>query len=83
MQILYHGAVNGVTGSCHELIVNDKTSILIDCGLFQGEDSKEDLSIEFGILHISTLIVTQCHIDQVGRIPYLFAAGFKGPIFYK
>ena len=81
MQILHHGAVNGVTGSCHELVVNEQTSVLIDCGLFQGEDSKADLSIEFNITHVTTLIVTHCHIDHVGRIPYLLAAGFKGPIF--
>jgi metallo-beta-lactamase family protein len=81
MQILHHGAVNGVTGSCHELAINKHTSILIDCGLFQGEDSKTDLSIEFNITNITALIVTHCHIDHVGRIPYLLAAGFKGPIF--
>ncbi len=73
MQILHHGAVNGVTGSCHELVINPQTSILIDCGLFQGEDAKVDLSIEFNTTHISALIVTHCHIDHV--------PGFKGPIF--
>ncbi|KAA1162941.1 MBL fold metallo-hydrolase RNA specificity domain-containing protein [Pseudoalteromonas distincta] len=81
MQILHHGAVNGVTGSCHELVINEQTSVLVDCGLFQGEDSKADLSIEFNITHVTALIVTHCHIDHVGRIPYLLAAGFKGPIF--
>ncbi|MBH0019490.1 MBL fold metallo-hydrolase [Pseudoalteromonas sp. SWXJ133] len=81
MRILHHGAVNGVTGSCHELAINKHTSILIDCGLFQGEDSKADLSIEFNVTNITALIVTHCHIDHVGRIPYLLAAGFKGPIF--
>ena len=81
MKILHHGAVNGVTGSCHELVINNQTSLLVDCGLFQGEDAKEDLSIKFNITHISALVVTHCHIDHVGRIPYLFAAGFKGPIY--
>jgi len=27
------------------------------------------------------LLVTHCHIDHVGRIPYLLAAGFQGPIY--
>ena len=81
MKILHHGAVKGVTGSCHELVIDSKTSVLVDCGLFQGEDAKDDLSIEFDIAHISALIVTHCHIDHVGRIPYLLAAGFKGPIY--
>lgn len=81
MQIKHHGAVDGVTGSCHELIASANTSILIDCGLFQGEDAGTDLSIEFDISNITALIVTHCHIDHVGRIPYLFAAGFSGPIY--
>ena len=30
---------------------------------------------------VRALIVTHCHIDHVGRIPYLLAAGFNRPIF--
>jgi len=41
MDILYHGAVNGVTGSCHELLIGDQASVLIDCGLFQGRTQKK------------------------------------------
>ncbi len=86
MQIIHHGAVNGVTGSCHQLDINDKTSVLIDCGLFQGAEtagrsSAEQLKIDFDIDNISALIITHCHIDHVGRIPYLLAAGFNKPIF--
>lgn len=86
MEILHHGAVNGVTGSCHELKLNDHYGILIDCGLFQGAEvsgkgaTKDKLEIDFPISHIKALIVTHVHIDHVGRIPYLLAAGFDGPI---
>jgi metallo-beta-lactamase family protein len=86
-QIKHHGAVNGVTGSCHELLVDDQNSVLIDCGLFQGAEASnagasfEKLQIEFSIDHVRALLVTHCHIDHVGRIPYLFAAGFDGPIY--
>jgi len=34
MNILHHGARDGVTGSCHQLQMNADTSLLIDCGLF-------------------------------------------------
>ena len=34
--ILHHGARNGVTGSCHQLFVEGRNSLLLDCGLFQG-----------------------------------------------
>jgi metallo-beta-lactamase family protein len=84
IDIKHHGAVTGVTGSCHELVFG-KSGILIDCGLFQGEDAghganASDLSIDFPIEHIRALVVTHVHIDHVGRIPYLLAAGFEGPI---
>lgn len=83
-EIAHHGATSGVTGSCHELNIGE-AGILIDCGLFQGQDegrgaSASDLSIDFPIEHIRALVVTHVHIDHVGRIPYLLAAGFDGPI---
>jgi metallo-beta-lactamase family protein len=84
INIKHHGAVSGVTGSCHELVAGD-SGILIDCGLFQGEEAGKganasNLSIDFPIGHIQALVVTHVHIDHVGRIPYLLAAGFEGPI---
>lgn len=79
IEVFHHGAVNGVTGSCHELRV-DGAGILVDCGLFQGAERRNDLAIDFDIGHIKALVVTHVHIDHVGRIPYLLAAGFKGPI---
>lgn len=84
IDIKHHGAVTGVTGSCHELVVGN-SGILIDCGLFQGEEegngaTASDLSIDFPISHIRALVVTHVHIDHVGRIPYLLAGGFEGPI---
>jgi metallo-beta-lactamase family protein len=79
-QIHFHGATKGVTGSCHELQYAENESILIDCGLFQGE-GRDEQEIDFPIDHIRALVVTHVHIDHVGRIPYLLAAGFKGPIY--
>ncbi len=40
MKIIHHGAKVGVTGSCHELVVQEGESLLIDCGMFQGIDAK-------------------------------------------
>ena len=86
-QILHHGAVTGTTGSCHELVADQQRSILIDCGLFQGRDSgpygasADNLQIDFDISRVQALVVTHVHIDHVGRIPWLLAAGFDGPIY--
>jgi metallo-beta-lactamase family protein len=85
-EIIHHGAVDGVTGSCHQVILPDGQSILIDCGLFQGAETASDgasadrLEIKFPVKNVAALVVTHVHIDHVGRIPYLLAAGFKGPI---
>ena len=48
-----------------------------------GQDGNPLISenIPFAINHIKALIVTHVHIDHVGRIPHLLAAGFKGPIY--
>jgi metallo-beta-lactamase family protein len=38
-EILHHGAVDGVAGSCHQLrLLSSGDSTLIDCGLFQGDE---------------------------------------------
>ncbi|UZZ08826.1 MBL fold metallo-hydrolase [Ectopseudomonas mendocina] len=85
--ILHHGAVVGVTGSCHQLQMDDEHALLIDCGLFQGAETSPEgragagkLAIDFSLDGIKALVATHVHIDHVGRIPYLLAAGFKGPI---
>ena len=80
MKIVHHGAKTGVTGSCHELIVGDN-SLLVDCGLFQGKEARETLDIEFDIKNIAALLLTHSHIDHIGRLPWLLAAGFSGPIY--
>jgi len=86
-KIIHHGARDGVTGSCHELQISLEDALLIDCGLFQGAEvspggaGADQLAIEFPTDHIRALVVTHVHIDHVGRIPYLIAAGFKGPIY--
>src|SRR5690606_27464268 len=56
-------------------------------GLFQGAEASPEgraaadrLEIEFSLDGIRALVATHVHIDHVGRIPYLLAAGFKGPI---
>lgn len=86
-RITHHGSTTGVTGSCHELHADAANSYLIDCGLFQGADTANEgrtgqgsLGIAFPIDTIRALIVTHIHIDHVGRIPYLLAARFEGPI---
>lgn len=85
MQIEHHGAHQGVTGSCHQLYLDAHHSLLVDCGIFQGHEYSESGAghsheIHFDISRVKALLVTHVHIDHVGRIPWLLAAGFNGPI---
>lgn len=83
MEVIHHGALHGVTGSCHQLLVEPGRSVLVDCGLFQGADAKErgEEQIDFPLEGVQALVITHVHLDHVGRIPYLLAAGFNGPIY--
>lgn len=79
MQIIHHGAKEGVTGSCHQLDT-EWGSLLIDCGQFQGEEERP-LEIDFALDDIDAVLLTHAHIDHIGRLPWLIAAGFNGPIY--
>ncbi|HAV03874.1 MAG TPA: MBL fold hydrolase, partial [Pseudomonas sp.] len=63
--------------------MDENSSVLIDCGQFQGDDEaghEDELALDFSVEGVKALIVTHVHIDHVGRIPNLLAAGFDGPI---
>src|SRR5690554_1474918 len=83
-EVIHHGAGDGVTGSCHEFFLTPSASVLIDCGMFQGPDAFAlglGQQINFSLDTVQALVLTHCHIDHVGRLPALIAAGFHGPIY--
>ena len=82
IELSFHGADRGVTGSCH-LLECGGTRILIDCGLYQGSrELNEDNRAAFGFnpKTIDYLILTHAHLDHCGRIPLLVKRGFTGEI---
>lgn len=54
-------------------MASSEHSLLLDCGLFQGEDAAEDslaqLEVGFDISTLKALVITHVHIDHVGRLP--------------
>ena len=80
-EIIHHGAVESVTGSCHQLCMDAINNLLIDCGA-RLEESVGDKSTPFGFTpsEIKAVILTHVHHDHAGRLPELLAAGYKGPI---
>jgi metallo-beta-lactamase family protein len=82
MKFQSFGAAQRVTGSKHLITTNSGTTILLDCGMFQGINTS-DLNLNFGFLpsEIDYLLVSHAHIDHTGLIPRLVKKGFKGQIF--
>ena len=76
MKLTFFGAAKAVTGSCHCVEVRGK-KILIDCGLQQGKDERDNTVLDFAPNYIDYVIVTHAHIDHSGRIKQ----GFQGQIF--
>ncbi len=83
MKLVHHGALDGVTGSCHQYWLDETRSVLIDCGTFQGNDAKShpNPEIDFSLAGVEGLLLTHVHVDHVGRVPYLLGAGFMKPIY--
>lgn len=83
MKVKFCGAARTVTGSSHLITTDDGYNILLDCGLYQGNDPDfDDFNQEwvFDPADIDVLVLSHSHIDHAGRIPKLVKDGFKGDI---
>ena len=83
MKIKFCGAAQTVTGSSHLIKLENGSTILLDCGLYQGRDEDFESFNEnwlFNPEEIDYMILSHAHIDHSGRIPRLCRDGFKGQI---
>jgi metallo-beta-lactamase family protein len=83
MNITFLGATKTVTGS-NFLLEGAGKKILVDCGLYQGKAKEERENYEdfaYDVHDIDFMLLTHAHIDHSGRIPKLYVAGYRGPIY--
>ncbi len=82
MRLQFVGAAREVTGSAHLVHVNGRT-ILLDCGLFQGRRAQvavKNRAVPYAVDRIDAVVLSHAHIDHAGRLPFLVAEGYRGPI---
>ena len=82
-EVKFLGACGTVTGSATHVRWGD-TSVLVDCGLYQGGDELEQQNWDpfpFPAHELDAVVLTHAHLDHTGRLPRLVRLGFNGPIY--
>lgn len=83
-KLTFHGGAGEVTGA-NILIEFETQTVLVDCGLHQGEEfnvdekNREQFAYNPGSVH--ALFITHAHADHIGRVPFLVKMGFHGVIY--
>lgn len=81
--VTFLGACGCVTGSS-TLLSWGETSVLVDCGLFQGDEELEQRNwapFPFPPSKLTAVLLTHAHLDHTGLLPRLAAQGFSGPVY--
>ncbi|MBU3923010.1 MBL fold metallo-hydrolase [Patescibacteria group bacterium] len=83
MKITFYGGAGTVTGAKY-LLETKSAKILVECGMFQGENSDEENYKEFpfNCSEIDYVFLTHSHVDHIGMLPKLYKQGFKGRVFF-
>ena len=78
MELSFHGAAHGVTGTCHRIRAGGRT-VLLDCGLFQGRRNQVrewNQRVGFDETQVDAVVQSHAHVDHSGRLPVLVRNGF-------
>lgn len=80
--LTFLGATRTVTGS-RFLLRYGASTVLVDCGMFQGRRSLRDLNWSeppFDPAAVDAVVLTHAHLDHVGWLPVLVRKGFSGRV---
>lgn len=83
LQIGFYGGVGTVTGA-NFMLKSSKSTLLIDCGMLQGQKVCDDFNYQdfpYDPTSVDVLFITHAHLDHIGRVPKLVKDGFKGVIY--
>ncbi len=83
MKLSFLGAAGCVTGSKY-LVEHEGTTVLVDCGLFQGFKNLRLLNwdpLPFNAASSNAVVLSHAHLDHSGALPLLMRHGFRGPIY--
>jgi metallo-beta-lactamase family protein len=81
LKLKFLGATRTVTGSCFYIECNN-LKVLIECGLYQGDDAEETnkAAFDFSPSEIDFIFITHAHLDHSGMLPKVVREGFNGKI---
>ena len=83
MKIYFYGATGDVTGSAYH-VKTKHSSVLVDCGLYQGDretraKNRPRAKLEGG--RLDAVVLSHGHLDHVGCLPLLTKHGYQGLIY--
>jgi metallo-beta-lactamase family protein len=82
--VQFFGAAGEVTGSNYLVTGDNGDNVLVDLGMFQGEEVVEEdnfLPLNYDVSSLLGVFITHAHLDHCGRLPLLVRQGFAGKIY--